>query len=150
MKEVRAAGEPGPELTPGGSGQRFWWALLITLFVVFFLWGFFQVPPINFLLWGLGLTFLVIFLLLVYRRTRAPTKLEFSEVRRLIACDKCGVETEGPLETGDHIFREIGACPRCEGRLYIKAIYSIDSKEPLKRQKPKKAESDANTVSSKE
>ncbi|MFX1564605.1 MAG: hypothetical protein ACFFCH_01290 [Promethearchaeota archaeon] len=147
--KVRATGTPGPELTAGGTGQRFWWALLITLFVVFFLWGFTQLPPFNLILWGLGLIFLVIFLLLIYRRTRAPTKLEFAEVRRLIACDKCGVETEGPLEAGDHIFREVGPCPRCEGHLYIKAIYSIDTKEPLKRQKPKPGESEASETDSK-
>ena len=143
MISAQAAGEPSPELTAGTSGQRFWWALLITLFVVFLFWGFFQPPPFNFLLWGLGIAFLIAFLILVYRRTRASTKLEFAEVRRLIACDKCGVETEGPLESGDHIFREIGSCPRCEGRLYIKAIYSIDTKEPLKRQQPKDNEANS-------
>jgi len=137
MKDYQASSEPSPTLTAGSSSQRFWWALLITLFVVFLFWGFFQPIPFNYLLWGLGLGFLGIFLILVYRRTRAPAKLEFAEVRRLIACDRCGVETEGPLEPGDHIFRDIGPCPRCEGRLYIKAIYSIDTKEPLKRQQPK-------------
>ncbi|MFX1510155.1 MAG: hypothetical protein ACFFBR_07635 [Promethearchaeota archaeon] len=149
MTKTRAAGEPGPELTAGGTGQRFWWALLITLFVVFLLWGFFQLPPFNLVLWGIGLVFLVIFLILIYRRTRVSTKLEFAEVRRLIACDECDVETEGPLEAGDHIFREIGPCPRCEGHLYIKAIYSIDSKKPLKRQHPRDEESEAKKESDK-
>jgi hypothetical protein len=106
--------------------------------VVFLFWGLVNPYPLNLLLWGLGLGFLCCFLILIYRRTRAPTKLEFAEVRRLVACDKCGVETEGPVESGDHIFREIGTCPRCDGQLYIKAIYSIDAKEPLKRQQPKK------------
>ena len=139
----RATGEPGPELTTSSSSQRFWWALLITLIIVFVFWGFFQPIPINLILWGLSLGFLAIFVILVYRGTRSPAKLEFAEVRRLIACDKCDVETEGPLESGDHIFREIGPCPRCDGTLYIKAIYSIDSKEPLKRQQPVEATSES-------
>ncbi len=134
---IQAEGEPSPALTAGGISQRFWWALLATLVVIFMVWGFFLQPPYNFILWGLGLGFLIIFLVLVYRSIRAPTKLEFVEVRRLIACDKCGVETEGPYEDGDHVFRDVGLCPRCDGKLYIKAIYSIDSKQPLKRQQPK-------------
>ncbi len=137
MIEIHAAGEPTPELAAGGSSQRFWWALLITLIFVFLVWGFLVGSPFNLLFWGIGLSFLIIFVVLVYRGTRSPAKLEFAEVRRLIACDQCRVETEGPLESGDHIFREIGPCPRCEGTLYIKAIYSIDKKEPLKRQQPK-------------
>ncbi len=145
MSNYQAAGEPSPELTAGGMSQRFWWALLIALIIVLLFWGFFQPPPLNFLLWGLGVGFLGVFLILVYRRTRTPTKLEFAEVRRLIACEKCGVETEGPLESGDHIFRDIGPCPRCEGGLYVKAIYSIDAKEPLKRQQPKENSSESNT-----
>jgi hypothetical protein len=142
MKQNQATGEPGPELAVGGSGQRFWWACLITLIFVFLVWGFLYEPPLNLILWGIGIAFLCIFLILIYRRTRAPAKLEFPEVRRLVACDKCSVETEGPLESGDHIFREIGPCPRCDGLLYIKAIYSIDTKKPLKRQQPKEKQAE--------
>ncbi|MFX1318475.1 MAG: hypothetical protein ACFE9D_06405 [Promethearchaeota archaeon] len=137
MIETQAAGEPTPELATGGSSQRFWWALLITLIFVFLVWGILVGFPFILLFWGIGLSFLIVFVVLVYRGTRSPAKLEFAEVRRLIACDQCGVETEGPLESGNHIFQEIGPCPRCEGTLYIKAIYSIDKKEPLKRQQPR-------------
>ena len=137
MTLIQATGEPTPDLTAGNSSQRFWWALLITLIFIFLVWGFFYPEPLNLLLWGIGIGFLCAFIILVFRGTRSPAKLEFAEVRRLITCDKCGVETEGPLESGDHVFQEIGPCPRCEGRLYIKAIYSIDTKQPLKRQQPK-------------
>jgi hypothetical protein len=139
MNETHATGEPSPALATGGSSQRFWLAVLVTLIAVFLVWGFFLGFPFNLVSWGAGLAFLIIFVILIYRGTRSPTKLEFAEVRRLIACDQCGVETEGPLEPGDHIFREIGPCPRCEGQLYIKAIYSIDKKKPLKRQQPMEA-----------
>lgn len=137
MTSTQATGEPAPELTTGSSSQRFWWALLITLIFVFLVWGFFYSEPINLLLWGIGIGFLCAFIILVFRSTRSPAKLEFAEVRRLISCDKCGVETEGPLESDNHVFQDIGPCPRCEGQLYIKAIYSIDTKKPLKRQQPK-------------
>jgi hypothetical protein len=149
MLSAQATGEPPPTLTAGNSSQRFWWALLITLIFIFLVWGFFYSEPINLLLWGIGIGFLCAFIILVFRGTRSPAKLEFAEVRRLITCDKCGVETEGPLEPDDYVFREIGPCPRCEGRLYIKAIYSIDTKQPLKRQQPKEdaAESESETES---
>ncbi len=135
---LNRATEATPSIAERGSHQRFWWALLVTLFIVFFIWGFFQPYPLNLILWAIGLLFLVIFLILIYRSARAPTKIELAEIRRLIVCDKCGVETEGPYEAGDHVFREIGPCPRCDGRLYIKAIYSIEKKKPLKRQQPQK------------
>jgi Ca2+/Na+ antiporter len=135
---LNRATEATPSITEHASHQRFWWALLVTLFVVFIIWGIFQPYPFNLILWAIGLFFLVLFLILIYRSARAPAKIELAEIRRLIVCDKCGVETEGPYEAGDHVFREIGPCPRCDGRLYIKAIYSIDKKKPLKRQQPPK------------
>jgi DNA-directed RNA polymerase subunit RPC12/RpoP len=100
------------------------------------LWGFVQPFPFNIILWTVALVFLLIFLFLVYRSARGPPKIKLAEVRRLIACERCGVETEGPFESGDHVFREVGSCPRCGGRLVVKAIYTIDSKVPLKRQQP--------------
>lgn len=130
----RSTSQPGPEIAPGR--QRLWWALVVTLIVIFFVWGTFSDYPFNLVLWALSVVCLAIFISLVYREMRPPQKIEFIEVRRLIVCDKCGVETEGPFESGDHVFREVGPCPRCEGQLYLKAIYGIEGKAPLKRQQP--------------
>jgi hypothetical protein len=131
---LRLSGQLSPELTP--SRQRLWWALVVTLVVVFYIWGVFADFPFNLILWGMAVLCLAIFIYMIYRQVRPPKKIEFLEIRRLIACDKCGVETEGPFEPGDHIFRDIGPCPRCDGRLYIKAVYGIDEKTPMKRQQP--------------
>ncbi|MFW9830356.1 MAG: hypothetical protein ACFFD8_01070 [Candidatus Thorarchaeota archaeon] len=133
---IYSSGQPGPEIAATRSSSQFWWALLVTLVLVFLVTGFLQEFPFNVLLWGISIAILAIFVFLVYRSTRSPAKLEFAEVRRLIVCDQCKVESEGPYESGDHVFREIGPCPRCDGKLIIKAIYSIDSKTPLKRQQP--------------
>jgi hypothetical protein len=130
----QSVGQPSPGMSP--SRQRLWWALVITLIVVFFIWGTFSDYPFNLILWALSVVCLAIFISLMYREIRSPKKLEFLEVRRLIVCDQCGVETEGPFESGDHVFRDIGPCPRCDGRLYVKAIYGIDGTTPLKRQQP--------------
>ncbi|MFX0168875.1 MAG: hypothetical protein ACFE89_05880 [Candidatus Hodarchaeota archaeon] len=125
-----------PGVTTSQFTQRFWLALLIALVIVCVLWGFFQPYPFNILLWVIALAFLIIFLFMIYRGSRGPPQIKLAEVRRLISCESCGVETEGPFETGDHVFRKVGSCPRCGGLLYVKAIYSIEGKEPLKRQQP--------------
>ncbi|MDO8124639.1 MAG: hypothetical protein Q6364_09715 [Candidatus Hermodarchaeota archaeon] len=130
----QSTSQPSPAITPGR--QRLWWALVITLIVIFFVWGTFSDYPFNLVLWALSVVCLAIFISLIYREIRPPKKLEQIEVRRLIVCDKCGVETEGPFESGDHVFREVGPCPRCEGQLYLKAIYGIEGKTPLTRQQP--------------
>lgn len=134
---LNASGEAVPEMATTRSSNQFWLALSVTLALVFLVWGFLYQFPFNILFWAVSLAFLLIFLVLIYRNIRSPVKLEFTEVRRLIVCEQCGVESEGPYETGDHVFREIGPCPRCGGQLVIKAIYSINSKTPLKRQQPK-------------
>jgi hypothetical protein len=131
------ASENGTSIATSRLAERFWWALLIAIVVACILWGFVQPFPFNIILWVVALVFLLIFLFLVYRSARGLPKLKLAEVRRLIHCEQCGVETEGPFESGDHVFREIGKCPRCGGKLVIKAIYTIDTKEPLKRQQPK-------------
>ncbi len=136
MVSMMAAEQAPSAVTTSNLNQRFWWALLLTLVIVFAIWGLLWPPPYNLVLWTLAGVFLLVFIILIYRSARAPAKLDFSEVRRLIVCEQCGVETEGPYEKNDHVFRDIGSCPRCGGRLYIKAIYSIDAKTPLKRQQP--------------
>jgi hypothetical protein len=130
----QSTSEPSPAIASGR--QRLWWALVITLIVIFFVWGTFSDFPFNLILWALSVVCLAIFITLIYREIRPPKKLELIEVRRLIVCDQCGVETEGPFESGDHVFRDVGPCPRCKGRLYVKAIYGIDGSAPLKRQQP--------------
>ena len=136
MSTVNAA-DAGTSIATSRLAERFWWALLIAIVVACILWGFVQPFPFNIILWIIALAFLLLFLFLVYRSARGPPKIKLSEVRRLISCEQCGVETEGPFESGDHVFREVGKCPRCGGKLIVKAIYTIDSKETLKRQQPK-------------
>ena len=129
----------GTSLATRRLGELFWWALLIAIVVACILWGFVQPFPFNIILWVVALVFLLVFLFLVYRSARGPPRIKLAEVRRLIGCERCGVETEGPFESGDHVFREVGTCPRCGGLLFVKGIYTIDTKEPLKRQQPAKS-----------
>jgi len=138
MLPVNAA-NTGTSLATRRFGELFWWALLFAIVVACILWGFVQPFPFNIILWTIALGFLLVFLFLVIRSARGLPKLKLAEVRRLIGCESCGVETEGPFESGDHVFREVGKCPRCGGLLVIKGIYTIDSKEPLKRQQPTKS-----------
>lgn len=137
LQKIQASGPTSPEITQRRLSQPLTWALLITLALIFGIWGVTQTFPYNIILWFLSILCIVILVILFIRGLRGVPKLKALEVRRLIVCQKCGVESEGPYESGDFVFRTIGPCPRCGGTLHIKALYSIDTKTPLKRQQPR-------------
>lgn len=131
-----SAGQPTPELTTRQIKQVLLWAILLSLTFLLGALGFFQLYPLNLVYWFLALLAFALFIFSFLRTMRVP-KIDITETRRLIACQECGVEAEGPFEKGDHVFRPVGSCPRCGGHTYVKALYSIDSKIPLKRQQSK-------------
>ena len=116
-------------------------ALLLILALAFAVWGLFSNPPINLLLWFLAVLALVILVIVLLRGRRRIPKIEASAVLRLIVCQSCGVESEGPFQAGDYVFRTVGKCPRCKGTLYIKALYSPDEKSRVKEHKKPVAQS---------
>jgi hypothetical protein len=118
-------------------------ALLLILALAFAVWGLFSNYPINLLLWFLAALALVILAIVLVRGHRRIPKVEASAVLRLIVCQSCGVESEGPFQAGDYVFRTVGKCPRCKGTLYIKALYSPDEKSRVKEHKPAKQSADA-------
>ena len=110
-------------------------ALLLIIALVFAVWGLFSYPPISILLWILAALALVLLgIVLIRGRQRIP-RIEASAVYRLIVCQSCGVESEGPFQAGDYVFRTVGKCPRCKGTLYIKALYSPEEKSRAKEHK---------------
>jgi hypothetical protein len=135
FESTRATESPAAPM-PGRGNQPLFWALLITITVICVFWGYLSPYPYNLLLWGLACIAFVLFLVLLRRSYRSIPRIEATEVRRLIACEGCGVESEGPFEKGDYVFREVGKCPRCGGQLIVKALYGVDEKTPLKRQQP--------------
>jgi hypothetical protein len=143
--KTHATGQPSP-LISSRYKQPLTWALLLTLGLIFAIWGLFSEPPFNLIFWSLGGLSIIVLIVVLIRDLRSAPKIELSEVRRLIACRSCGVESEGPFESHDYVFKEIGTCPRCGGSLYVKALYSIDAKTPLKRQKaPEKSDAPIST-----
>lgn len=138
---IHAAGESSPVITLRRYRQPLTWALILTLALIFAVVGFFSAYPTNFILWALSAFCATLLVILIVRTARSTPKIEASEVRRLVACQSCGVETEGPYQSGDYTFRTIGSCPRCKGTLYIKALYSVEAKTPLKRQKQESEDS---------
>lgn len=133
--KTHAAEPPSTLITTSRYRQPLTWALLLTLGLIFAIWGLFSEPPFNFIFWFLAGLSLIVLVGLLIRDLRGTPKIEISEVRRLVACQSCGVESEGPFESSDYVFKGMGSCPRCGGSLYIKALYSLDAKTPLKRQK---------------
>ncbi len=136
--KIHAAGQPSSLITTSRYKQPLTWALLLTLGLIFAIWGLFSEYPFNLIFWCLAGLSIIIFIVVLVRDLRGVPKMDVSEVRRLISCQSCGVESEGPFESRDYVFREVGKCPRCGGTLFIKALYSLDAKTPLKRQKPSK------------
>jgi len=113
-------------------------ALLLILALAFTIWGLFSPSPINILLWSLAATALILLAILLLRGRQKIPNIEASAVLRLIVCQSCGIESEGPFQAGDYVFRTVGKCPRCNGTLYIKALYSPDEKSRVKEHKPTK------------
>ena len=132
---MRATEQPTAAM-PGRGNQPLFWALLITITFICITWGFFSPYPYNLVLWVLACIAFILFLVLLRRNYRGIPRIEATEVRRLVACEECSVESEGPFQKGDYVFRHVGQCPRCGGQLYVKALYGVDEKTPLKRQKP--------------
>lgn len=139
-ESMRATEQPSVAM-PSRGNQPLFWALLITLSLICAAWGFFSPYPYNLILYALALIAFISLLVLLRRSYRGIPPIEATEVRRLVACDACGVESEGPFEKGDYVFRQVGQCPRCSGQLYIKALYGIDEKAHLKRQQPRSSPS---------
>jgi len=134
---VRSSGET-PHLTSPSIGctQPLYWAILLVLGLLLAFWGFLFPIPFNLILWVLAAASFTALVVLLVRTLRWSPSMKPLEVRRLVACQKCGVEAEGPFQPGDYVFKPIGSCPRCGGSLYVKALYGIEASEPLKRQQP--------------
>lgn len=47
----------------------------------------------------------------------------------VIGCKGCDIREERAFQTGDYMFKELGACKKCSGASYIKAIYVVSKKE---------------------
>ena len=136
INRVQSAEAPSVDLPSTSYRQPLLWALLLTIGMIFAVWGFFSQDPLRIVLWIVAALAILILVISIFLQSRSLPQLKAVEVRRLVACRDCDVESEGPFQAGDYIFREIGECPRCGGPLYIKALYSVDSKTPLVRQQP--------------
>ena len=131
-ESIRATEQPTATM-PSRGNQPLFWAILLTIVFVCAAWGFFSPFPYNLILWGLACVAFILFIVFLRRSYRGVPRIEATEVRRLIACEGCDVESEGPFEKGDYVFREVGKCPRCGGLLFVKALYGMDEKSSSKR-----------------
>lgn len=118
-------------------------ALLLVLALAFTIWGLFMPFPISILLWFFAALALVLLAIVLLRGRQKLPRIEASAVLRLIVCQSCGVESEGPFQKGDYVFKTVGKCPRCKGTLYIKALYTPEQKSSAReRQRPAKSSGD--------
>ncbi len=69
----------------------------------------------------------------IYFFAGKPSKKMENEEREnvitVIGCRGCDKREERAFETGDFMFKELGACAKCSGVSFIKAIYLIPTKK---------------------
>ncbi len=59
----------------------------------------------------------------LFSLSRSRSKAVREEVVELVGCPKCGHEYSRKYERGSYVGKEVGACPRGDGPLVVKAIY---------------------------
>ncbi|MCS7368324.1 MAG: hypothetical protein NDF57_01250 [archaeon GBS-70-058] len=85
---------------------------------------------IDFLAAGVLCMILSMFFSYRHRRLLSLKILKQSQTVTRIRCDNdnCNYKEERFFQEGDYIFREVGKCPKCNGNLYIDAIYDLELK----------------------
>ena len=73
----------------------------------------------------LGIIGLALSTYMLLQTRKSPVKLPFQapKVVTTIVCQKCGLKNIRDFQRGDYIFKETEACPKCEEKMVISAIY---------------------------
>ena len=80
----------------------------------------------NILLGMIGLSVTVYLATQLLRRPQ--TKKTPPKILTTLECNNCGLKTIRGFASGDYIFKTGEACPKCEGRVLVTAIYAEDEK----------------------
>jgi len=79
----------------------------------------------NFIWLFIGFILLSFVTSLINVGIRAPPPLGHKyETVSILKCSKCDYTEIRDFKRGDYVFKEMGDCRECYGKLYIKAIYS--------------------------
>ncbi|MFX1486252.1 MAG: hypothetical protein ACFFBS_04060 [Promethearchaeota archaeon] len=79
---------------------------------------------------GLILMSFVMSFLNVGGRAAYPSRAEHQTLS-IIKCRTCDFTEIRDFERGDYIFKEVGDCKECQGKTFIKTIYTV----PLRKEK---------------
>lgn len=52
-------------------------------------------------------------------------KIERRRLVEIVSCSACGFREERDHESGDHVFKVKGECPKCRGELVVTAVFSL-------------------------
>ncbi|MCR6623309.1 MAG: hypothetical protein HA488_01955 [Candidatus Verstraetearchaeota archaeon] len=85
---------------------------------------------IDFLVAGILCMVVSLFFSYRHRRLLGLKLLKQSQTVTRIKCGNidCNYKEERFFQEGDYIFKEVGKCPKCNGNLYIDAIYDLELK----------------------
>ncbi len=73
----------------------------------------------------LGITGVALSSYMILQTRRRGVRLPFEppKVITTIICEKCGLKNIRDFQRGDYIFKETEACPKCDEKMLISAIY---------------------------
>ena len=79
----------------------------------------------DFLTLTLSASSIALSIYMILQLRRKPFKLGFEppKVSTIIRCSKCSFETRREFREGDYVLKEAGSCPKCEGSMFIYAIF---------------------------
>lgn len=78
---------------------------------------------------GLAITAYILF---QTRKRPVPASFKAPKVLTTLECSKCDFKNIRDFERGDYIFKEAGACQKCDQKMTITAIYREEKKEQNK------------------
>ena len=93
-------------------------------------WGITQGGDFLMIMLGLILMSFVFSFLNVGGRTAYPARAEHQTLS-IIKCRACDFTEIRDFKRGDYIFKEVGDCKECQGKAFIKTIYTV----PLTKEK---------------
>lgn len=73
------------------------------------------------------------YMLLQTRKRALRLNLQPQRISTTMLCQKCGFKNIQDFQRGDYIFKEAGACPKCNEKMVIASIYrEVQEKEEKK------------------
>ncbi|HIE14182.1 TPA: hypothetical protein EYP70_02805 [Candidatus Bathyarchaeota archaeon] len=96
---------------------------LIALYQIFEAYSRTKTLDIMSIALSLSAIFLSVYVLSQMRRKPIRLGFEIPNVVTVMECTSCNYRSIRKFQRGDYIFKDVGFCPKCSGRILISSIY---------------------------